>query len=131
MKSSVSECFDLTTLSTFTRFARLSSPSRRPQTDSSKIFDDDDDEDDIIVDDDILEPDRRQHDVQQERVELPNDKIGRLILSDDNLEAMSFVEEVVGQLGIRAQVEEVHPGVFYPLAQKLLLTVKYFYFLLS
>ena len=127
--SSVPQCpdstTDLTTLSTFTRFARLSSSAQYPHTGPSKVLDVDDDEDEIIVDDD-LEPDRRRNDVQPSKVELPNGKVGRLILSDDNLEAMSFVEEIVGQLGIRTQVEEVHPGVFYPLAQKLLLAVNYF-----
>ena len=50
--------------------------------------------------------------------------MGRLILSDDNLDAMTFVDEAVKQVGFKLAIEEIHSGVFYPLAQKLIFSVK-------
>ena len=49
--------------------------------------------------------------------------IGRLFLQDDNVDAMAFVDDAVKQLGFKTEMEEVQPGVYYPLAQKCLLVV--------
>ena len=50
--------------------------------------------------------------------------IGRIVLPDDNVGAMTFVDDAVKQLGFKTEMEEVQPGVFYPLAQKCLFVVK-------
>lgn len=88
----------------------------------------DDTNEEIVVDndsDDDVELKRHKIDSNVHQVNGSNvAKVGRLILSDDNLDAMTFVEDAVKNIGFKLDVEEVHPGVYYPLAQKLLFVVR-------
>jgi len=84
--------------------------------------------DEIVVDDDnddVAEHKKCRDDATSSRQNEASNgkKISRLILSDDNLDALDFVDGAVKQLGVKTEVEEVHDGVFYPLAQKLIFVV--------
>ena len=123
---SASSTADFSNLSTYTRFS-LPSQNSEPQSNktssTSKL---DVSETELIDVDDIVDTTTTVDEIRTKKVEKVSStgSVGRLILSDDNLDAQAFVEHCVGQLGLKTEVEEVHPGVFYPLAQKLLLVVR-------
>jgi hypothetical protein len=112
---------DFSHLSTYTRFS-IASQSSELHSDKKLKVKLDTSETELI---DVEMSDVSADEIRPKTVEKESTgSVGRLILSDDNLDAQAFVEHCVGQLGIRTEIEEVHPGVFYPLAQKLLLVVR-------
>ena len=121
---SASSTADFSNLSTYTRFS-LTSQNSEPQSNKSSTSKLDVSETELIDVDDIVDT-TTVDEIRTKKVEKVSStgSVGRLILSDDNLDAQAFVEHCVGQLGLKTEIEEVHPGVFYPLAQKLLLVVR-------